>query len=240
MVLGAGETVSLPDFDQFWNQGIVMLPRVQGGINYLSAFRADPAANPLPTPSGRIEIFSENIAGFDLPDCVGHPRWYEPSEWLGANRAETFPLHLISDQPERRLHSQLDHAQWSIGGKVAGREPVLINTQDALARGIAPGEIVRVFNDRGACLAGAVVSDRIARGVVKLSTGAWYDPESADKSDSLEKHGNPNVLTLDEGASMLSQGCVAQSCLVEVERFAAVAPAVTAHDPPVIVEKSRR
>jgi len=48
----------------------------------------------------------------------------------------------------------------------------------------------------------------------------------------LEKHGNPNALTRDVGASKLSQGCTAQTCLVEVERYDGEAPAVTAHDLP--------
>ncbi|NIP72913.1 MAG: hypothetical protein GWO16_07715, partial [Gammaproteobacteria bacterium] len=49
----------------------------------LGDFRADPAAHPLGTPSGRIEIFSETIAGFGYDDCPGHPAWMEPLEWLG-------------------------------------------------------------------------------------------------------------------------------------------------------------
>ena len=76
------------------------------------------------------------------------------------------------------------------------------------------------------------VSDRIRRGVVRLSTGAWFDPEDAGSNRPLEKHGNPNALTLDIGASKLSQGCIAQTCLVEIERFDGPAPAVTAHRTP--------
>ena len=68
----------------------------------------------------------------------------------------------------------------------------------------------------------------MARGVVKLSTGAWYDPVEPGVPGSLEKHGNPNVLTQDVGASRLSQGCAAQSCLVEIERFDGEPPPVTA------------
>ena len=68
-------------------------------------------------------------------------------------------------------------------------------------------------------------SDRIRRGVVRLSTGAWFDPADAGSNRPLEKHGNPNALTLDIGASKLSQGCIAQTCLVEIERFDGPAPA---------------
>ena len=49
-------------------------------------------------------------------------------------------------------------------------------TRDAAARGLVDGDVVRVFNDRGACLAGVVIDDRVRPQVVQLSTGAWFDP----------------------------------------------------------------
>lgn len=103
-----------------------------------------------------------------------------------------------------------------------------MNPDDARARGIGAGDVVRVFNHRGSCLAGAVVADGIMRGVVQLSTGAWWTP--ADGIDCL--HGNPNVLTTDAGSSGLAQGSTAHTCLVDVERFAGAVPAVDPHAPP--------
>src|SRR3712207_6202293 len=137
-------------------------------------FRQDPIALPLPTPSGKIEVFSATIDGFGYEDCPGHPTWLEPGEWLGADLARRFPLHLISNQPRTRLHSQWDHGELSQAGKIGGREPVWINPVDAAARGIATGDVVRVFNDRGACLAGALVTDAVRPGGVQLATGAWF------------------------------------------------------------------
>ena len=75
----------------------------------------------------------------------------------------------------------MDMGRVSQQSKVAGREPIRINRDDAAARGISDGDVVRVFNDRGAILAGAVVSDDIRRGVVQISTGAWYDPERSGR-----------------------------------------------------------
>ena len=60
-------------------------------------FRRDPKKFPLNTPSGKIEIFSETISDFELNDCLGHPSWFEPYEWLG--KVDKYPLHLISNQP---------------------------------------------------------------------------------------------------------------------------------------------
>jgi biotin/methionine sulfoxide reductase len=222
--------VVLPPFAEFWEEGIITVPRTNASNVMLEDFRNDPAAHPLKTPSGRIEIYNAAVAAFGYEDCPGHPIWRAPTEWLGA--AGKYKLHLLSDQPSTRLHSQLDHAPHSRGAKVAGRQPITIYPADAAARGIADGDVVRVFNDRGACLAGAVVSDVVRPGVVRLSTGSWFDPASWDVSGALEKNGNPNVLTLDVGASRLSQGCTAQTCLVEIEVWRGEAPRVTAYDLP--------
>jgi biotin/methionine sulfoxide reductase len=221
--------VSIPEFETFWQAGIAEASGEERDPVMLAKFRADPQKNPLKTPSGRIEIFSEKIASFGYDDCPGHATWIEPVEWLGSGKARLYPLHMLSDQPSDKLHSQLDHSPHSRSTKVRGRQPITIHPEDAAARGIADGDLLRVFNDRGACLAAARLSDRIRRGVVRLSTGAWFDPEDAGSNQPLEKHGNPNALTLDIGASKLSQGCIAQTCLVEIERFDGPAPAVTAH-----------
>ena len=224
--------VPLPAFQEFWEAGIAKVPGENTEPVMLAKFRADPATNPLKTPSGRIEIFSEKIASFGYDDCPGHATWMEPIEWLGSRKAERYPLHMLSDQPADKLHSQLDHSPHAKATKVKGRQPVTLHPEDAAARGISEGDLLRVFNDRGACLASAQLTDRIRRGVVRLSTGAWFDPEDSGSNTPLEKHGNPNALTLDIGASKLSQGCIAQTCLVEIERFDGVAPAVTAHQLP--------
>ncbi len=165
----------------------------------------NPDANPIATPSGRIEIFSAKIASYRYEDCPGHPTWLEPAEWLGSDAAREFPLHLLTTQPSTRLHGQMDMGRVSQQSKVAGREPMRMNRDDASARGIRDGDVVRVFNDRGAILAGAVLTDDIRRGVIQISTGAWYDPLEPGVIGSLDKHGNPNVLTLDKGTSRLAQ-----------------------------------
>lgn len=221
-----------PSFGEFWSAGMWRLPRASRPVVMLDAFRADPDANRLQTPSGRIEIHSKTIELFGYKDCPPHPTWLEPTEWLGSALAARYPLHLVSDQPHNKLHSQLDFSTLSRANKVEGREPVWIHPTDAAARGISDRDVVRLFNDRGSCLAGAMVTDAIVVGVVKLSTGAWWDPVELGVSGSLDKHGNPNVLTPDRGTSSLGQGCSAQSCLIEVERYRDPVPPITAFDLP--------
>ena len=175
-VKSAEAGVAIPAFDEFWQAGLAEAKGESREPVMLAAFRADPDKHPLKTPSRRIEIFSEKIASFGYDDCPGHATWMEPVEWLGSRTAERYPLHMLSDQPADKLHSQLDHSPHSRATKVKGRQPVTMHPEDAAARGIADGDLLRVFNDRGACLAAARLSDRIRRGVVRLSTGAWFDP----------------------------------------------------------------
>ena len=227
---GRAETygIELPDYDQFWRDGIFEIDYPENDTVLLKAFRDDPDAHPLPTPSGRIEIFSERIASFDYADCPGHPVWLDKPK-------QTFPLHLLSNQPKTRLHSQYDHGAYSRASKIQQREPLSLHPHDASARGIVDGDVVKVFNERGAFLAGVIVSDGIRPGVVQIATGAWFDPLVHGQPNSLEKHGNPNVITADIGASSLSQGCSAQTASVEIVRWDEALPEVTAFEPPLMV-----
>jgi len=226
----------VPPFEDFWRAGRLRLP-TETGLTLLADFRADPVTHRLGTPSGRIEIFSSDIDGFGYDDCAGHPKWYEPTEWLGGERAIAYPLHLVANQPATRLHSQLDGGGTSQNSKVAGREPIRIHPADAAGRDLADGDVVRVFNDRGACLAGVVIDDRLRPRVVQLSTGAWYDPEDPADPDSLCVHGNPNVLTADVGTSALAKGCTGAHVLVEIAKHTGPLPPVRAHQPPAFVRR---
>jgi biotin/methionine sulfoxide reductase len=139
---------------------------------------------------------------------------------------------LISNQPKTRLHSQWDHGETSVNGKVDGRERLGITPEDAGDRGLVTGDLVRVFNERGSCLASVVIREDLMRGVVQLPTGAWWDPI---EPGSLCRAGNPNVLTRDVGTSRLAQGPTAQTCLVEVERFRGEPAPVRAHQAPMLL-----
>ena len=223
--------MSYPGLDDFWANGLLEIPVPNDIPPMLCEFRADPTAKPLRTPSGLIEIFSSTIASFGYDDCPGHPTWMEPTEWLGSTLATEFPIHLMSNQPKTRLHSQLDSGSYSRSQKVHEREAVTLNPDDAKVRGIKTGDVVRLFNQRGSCLAGAKVSQDMRVGVAQLPTGAWYDPMSGRGC----KHGNPNVLTADRGTSKLGQGPSAHSCLVQIERYDDELPVVTAFAPPEVI-----
>ncbi len=223
--------IELPGFGQFWADGGTEVP-FDAELVLFADFRADPGRHRLRTPSGLIEVFSDTIAGFGYDDCPGHPAWLPPLEWLGAPLASRYPLHLLSNQPRTRLHGQLDMGRVSQAAKVAGREPCRLHPADAAARGIRDGDVVIIRNDRGACLAGAVLTEDLRPGVAQMATGAWFDPVIGGSPGSMDKHGNPNVLTRDIGTSRLGQGPSAQSVLVEISRFEGELPPITAFDPP--------
>jgi biotin/methionine sulfoxide reductase len=230
--LNQASSPDLPAFDEFWERGFVELSHVEHDIVAFQEFRKDPEHAPLPSASGKFEIYSEAIAEFGYGDCPPHPVWMEPKEWLRSPETARFPLQLVANNPASRLHSQLDPGALSQSSKVQGREPVRLNPEDAAARGISDGDIVRIFNERGSCLAGARISERVRPSVIQLSTGAWYDPLDPADFRSLCVHGNPNVLTFDKGTSSLGQGCSGQLALVEVERFDGELPPIRAYDPP--------
>ncbi len=224
----------IPDYETFIKNKTLSFDVPSEAMVMLKDFRDDPDKHPLTTPSGRIEIFSKAIAAFDLDGMPGHPVWRAPQEWLGSKAATNFPLHLVTHQPARRLHSQLDQSRYSRGGKMHGREPCMLNTADAEIRGIADGDLIRVFNGRGSCISAAKLSDNVLPGVAMMATGAWYDPDW-ENDPTCCKHGNANVLTADLPTSDIAQGPGALTCLVQIERFDDDPPAVTAFVPPRII-----
>jgi biotin/methionine sulfoxide reductase len=209
----AEDGIDLPDWEAFQSDGWVKVPVPGKPKIMMEAFRQDPVANPLDTPSGKIEIYSETIAQYGYEDCPGHPVWLEPVEWLG--KASPDEMHMISNQPRNKLHSQLDHGSVSRADRPNGVEPATMHPDDAAARGLSQGQTVRLHNSRGACLAELRISDTIRQGVIQIATGAWLDPDG-----EMCRLGNPNTLTLDKGTSCLAQGPIAHSCLVKVEAFA--------------------
>ena len=223
----------MPSFEEFWDRGYVRFDKIDEKkryfTNYLD-FRQDPVKNALKTPSGKIEIYSQTIADFDYDDCPPHPTWLEPFEWLG-DKNKKYPIAISGAHSKFRLHSQLNNSVLRHYNEIEGREPALISPKTAKERGISTGDIVRIYNDRGEILCGALVSEDAQDNVVIVSEGAWYDPEIWGEK-SICKHGNINVLTKDAPSSKISQSNTAHTSLVEIEKFTGETKPVTAFDRP--------
>ncbi|SMY15716.1 trimethylamine-N-oxide reductase TorA [Photobacterium aquimaris] len=235
---GRGLGVRMPNFKKFWDgEGFIEFPAGKEWIRHES-FRKEPDLEPLGTASGLIEIYCKTIADMGYNDCQGHPMWFEKTERShGGPRSDRFPINMQSTHPKDRLHSQLcSSTDFRATYAVADREPIFINTEDAAARGIKSGDIVRVFNDRGQVMAGAVVTDDYLPGVCRLQEGAWYSPLEGGKAGTICTYGDPNVLTEDIGSSSLAQATSAAAALVQIEKYTGPIHAVTGFNGPIYEE----
>ena len=221
---------TLPEFDAFRASGRFDVP---GGEDRRYAFKdfvADPEAHPLATESGKLTLANAHIAQMDLPDCPGHPAWLPPIE---GGPLEAGQFHLISGQPDTRLHAQNDQGRESLASKVQGREVATLHPDAAAQIGVAAGDILKLTSARGACLCAVALSEQMRSDCISLPTGAWYDPQIID-GEVIEVHGNPNALTIDKGCSCLSQGNIAHTCVVRAEPWTAPLPPLSINRPPKI------
>jgi len=208
------------DFETFKKKGLLRL-----GEQPFIAFEEEiknPAENPFQTPSGKIKIYSLELDKTDfevqeyssvLPEyrkIPPIPTFIECEELPTAQNAKRFPLQLTTPHCKYRAHSQF----WNIPQlRKLYRHEVWINPVDAKHRSINDGDLVRMYNDRGAIIVYAKVTDRIFRGVVRCYEGAWYDPDN----DGVDRGGCVNVLTDD----MLTSPAGASNfntCLVEIAK----------------------
>ncbi|MBI2878038.1 MAG: molybdopterin-dependent oxidoreductase [Candidatus Tectomicrobia bacterium] len=212
----------VPDLDRFQEEGIARRVRPEPVVAFREQI-ADPLRHPFPTPSGKIEIYSERLAALGQPDAPPIPQYVEAWEGRSDPLAQRYPLQLLAPVSKKRVHSSFDNTPW-----LRELEPhqVWINPLDAQERGIQPGDWVKVFNDRGVIRIQAKVTERIMPGVVCVEGGTWYDPDP----DGVDRAGCANVLTKDEVTPMpllpegplpvpsIGSGSTYHNSLVEVEK----------------------
>ncbi|MBN1191186.1 MAG: molybdopterin-dependent oxidoreductase [Dehalococcoidales bacterium] len=219
-------------YEEFKEKGYFVVPTDPKWHEYkvgLRGFHDDPENNPLETPSGKLEYYSQNLAKY-FPDDKERPpvpHWIEKGEnhdeSLSSRRADKFPLLIVSNHGRWRVHAQCDDITWTREAptcKVKGPdgyyyEPLWINPADAAARGISSGDVAKVFNERGGVLGGAYVTERIMPGVVYMDHGARYDPIVPGE---LDRGGAINTITPHNITSKNATGMVVSGFLVEAER----------------------
>jgi trimethylamine-N-oxide reductase (cytochrome c) len=233
-VAARAKYIEMPVFDAFWSSdNALAFPIDEAAKAYVQYkdFRDDPLLNGLGTPSGRFEIFSKNIEKMRYDDCPPHPTWLEPAERLGGPNTK-YPLHVDSKHPKYRLHSQLCGTKLRSLYAIAGREPCLMNPKDAAQRGVADGDVIRIFNDRGQILAGVKLTDDIRPGVICINEGGWFDPVDARQPRSLCRYGDVNNLAIGIGTSKLAQGNCGHTAVAQVEKYRGTPPATQVFDTP--------
>lgn len=215
-------------------KGIYSVPRAPGDkLGYIAhaAFRADPTANPLPTPSGKLEIYCTDIVDFvknsGFSEIAPIPVYARPIEgyedtfedWERRVKGQ-FPLQLVTIHYRRRTHSVFDNLPWL---REQFPQEFLMNPLDAAARGIRQGDVVKISSRHGAVLRPVQLIERLMPGVVMLGEGAW---SQVDEATGLDLAGATNTLN---GAIPVGQGAQGwNTCNVQVEKY--TGPLVLAPD----------
>ena len=203
-------TLRIPlTLEMFREKSVMKIPLPEPWVRFKEEIE-DPEKHPFPTPSGKIEIYSERLAELDDPLIPPIPKYIEPWESRNDPLSKKYPLQMISTHPKRRAHTQMETIPWL---RELVQQEVLMNTVDAKARGIRTDDRVRVFNDRGQMIIPARVSQRIMPGVVDICEGAWYAPDE----NGVDRGGNPNVLTKDK-PSPLGAFTASSNALVQIEK----------------------
>lgn len=207
----------LPEFDEFRKQGIFKKRDPEGHHVAYKAFREDPVANPLTTPSGKIEIYSAQLAEIAATWELEKDDVIDPLPIYAAGfeshvdpLIEQFPLQLSGFHYKARTHSTYGNVELL---KAACRQEMWINPIDAKPRGIANGDVIRIFNQRGEVRINAKVTPRMMPGVVALSEGAWHAPDTK----MVDHAGCINVLTT-QRPSPLAKGNPSHTNLVQVAK----------------------
>lgn len=199
-----------PSYEEFKEEGIHRF-EFQGPFVMFEDEIKDPENNPFPTPSGKIEIFSKMLWDMNEPEEIPAIAKYI-SSWEGPEDplTETYPLQCIGYHTKRRCHSTHDSNPW---GEEVEQQSIWINTEDAKARGIEDGDLVRGFNDRGIVEIPAYVTKRITPGVTAISQGAWWTPNE----EGVDTRGCMNTLTTHR-ASPLAKGNPQHTNLIQIEK----------------------
>jgi anaerobic selenocysteine-containing dehydrogenase len=220
------------DYDEFKQKGYFVIPTDPEWERYpagLRKFHDDPENNPLTTPSGKLEFYSQRLADKFPGDeeRPPYPKWIPygktHQESLQHPRAKQFPLLVMSNHPRWGVHAQHEDVTWFREVrtcKVRGPDgyqyhPVWLNPTDAANREIEDGDVVRIYNERGGVLAGAYVTERIMPGVISIDHGSKLDPIVPGV---LDRGGAINTITPRGRTSKNTTGMAVSGFLAEMER----------------------
>lgn len=222
------------DFERFKQQGYELIPTKadwQEDPTGLEIFNEDAEAWPMSTPSGKIEFYSIGLAEHFPDDKIRGPvaHWIESGDGhddrLTSERAKKYPFLIVSNHPKWRIHAEFNDATWLreietckvMGPDGYAYEPVWINPADAQRLGLVSGDIVRVFNERGAVLGGVRITERIMENVVYMDHGANAD-EIVSGLGGLDRGGCINLICPTATTSKNASGEVTSGYLVGVEK----------------------
>jgi trimethylamine-N-oxide reductase (cytochrome c) len=223
---------NLVSYEEFREKEYVVVPTAEGWEQDeagFAKFYKDPQANPLQTPTGKLEFYATGLKEHfgDDPERPPVPHWipYGEShqESMLHPRSEKYPYLIVSNHPRWRVHANHDDISWLreiCTCKIKGPdgylyEPVWIHPTDAAKLGIQDGDIVKLFNERGAVMGGAYVTERIMPGVLYQDHGARVDAIEIGK---LDRGGANNLICPSKTTSKNAVGMVSSGFLVGIEK----------------------
>ncbi len=201
-------TPGFPDYEQFKEKKVHYHVFQKPWVAFQKEIE-DPANHRFPTPSGKIEIYSQKIADRQNPLIPPVPKYIEPWEGPQDPLTKDFPFQLVSPHSRGRINSSLDNIPRL---KALSDDDLWLNPMDAAKLGVQSGEEVNVYNGRGQMIRKVKVTDQIMPGVVSLDAGAWYNPDE----QGIDQGGCVNVLTIDKKSPAGAFPC--NSCLVQISR----------------------
>jgi anaerobic dimethyl sulfoxide reductase subunit A len=203
----------IPDLDAFEksNQGVYSVPVTEPEIAFAD-FRKDPVKHPLPTPSGKIEIFSQRLFDIKKPEEIpAVPKYITEWESPFGKEAQKFPLQVIGPHYMPRIHSTMDNVDWL---SEAFPQRLFINPIDAKERSLKNGQKAKIYNERGTVILPCRITPRILPGVVAIPQGAWWKPNKK----GYDEGGSVNTLT-SEKWTPLAFGNAQHTIMAEVELY---------------------
>jgi len=192
--------------------------------------RGTEKAHELGTYSGKIEFLSQSLLKQWPDDDERPPVPRHIPSWEGyrSELYKRYPLQLVSPHPRFSFHTHYDkHTKWL--NEIPGHRIVKngyawwiarVHPREAAARGIKNDDIIKLYNDRGAVLCIAVVTERVLPGIVhSYGSSASYDPLEPGKVNSIDRGGCVNLLTPSRMMSRHVPGMAPNSCLIEIVKW---------------------
>lgn len=206
----AEKNPGFPSCEEFKKKGVYRWIYEKPSIAFKKQIE-EPAANPFPTPSGKIEIFSPRLWEMDnhreipaVPKYIS--AWEGPEDFLIGK----YPIQCIGHHSKRRVHSTFDNDSWM---EEVDPQKIFVNCEDAKSRGIEDGDMVKVYNDRGVMILPVKITSRIMPGVASIPQGGWWTPDEK----GIDRRGCINVLTKYK-PTPLAFGNPSHTSLVEIEK----------------------
>lgn len=214
---GRAANPELPTWEKMLEMGIYK--RELEPVIGLKAFRDNPTANPLGTPSGKIEIYSETLAKLnDTWELEEGEKIYAIPEFHGGFQGygevtDEFPLYCSGFHHKSRTHSSFGFIEEL---EQAARQQVWINPADAGSRGIKNGDMCSVKSPAGEIRIEARVTNRIVPGTIGIPQGAWHDADMA--GDKVDHGGCINTLTTYKPTPLAKGNGNAHSIIAQVAK----------------------